>query len=144
MNTDQWDRLVAWHNSWLAASPDERRHLRDRLADASPELVAEADAIVAAGTPSQGFLETPAFMLTARRLAADSVDLSEGALVGPYRIVRLLARGGMGVVYQAADTRLGRDVAIKMLGTIGPPDAQRVDRFVLEARVTASLDHPNV
>ena len=56
----------------------------------------------------------------------------------------LLARGGMGDVYRATDPRLGRDVALKTLPKAEPDDAHAVERFVQEARVTASLDHPNI
>ena len=64
--------------------------------------------------------------------------------VGPYRIVALLARGGMGDVYRATDPRLGRDVALKTLTKAERGDAHAVERFLQEARITASLDHPNI
>src|SRR5688572_26051222 len=65
-------------------------------------------------------------------------------MVGPYRIVGLLARGGMGDVYRATDVRLRRDVALKLLGHAGTDDTQQIERFLQEARVTAALDHPNI
>jgi tetratricopeptide (TPR) repeat protein len=65
-------------------------------------------------------------------------------MVGPYRIVSLLARGGMGDVYRATDVRLERDVALKVLPQARTGEPRRVERFMHEARVTASLDHPNV
>ena len=58
--------------------------------------------------------------------------------------VGLLARGGMGDVYRAADPRLGRDVALKTLTSAERGDGHAVDRFLQEARITASLDHPNI
>ena len=65
-------------------------------------------------------------------------------MIGPYRVVSFIARGGMGDVYRATDARLGRDVALKVLAETKTADPQRVERFMHEARVTASLDHPNV
>ena len=67
-------------------------------------------------------------------------------MVGPYRIAAFLARGGTGEVYRATDVRLRRDVALKVLtpDTRGDGDSQRVERFLREARLTASLDHPNI
>ena len=65
-------------------------------------------------------------------------------LVGPYRIVGLMARGGMGDVYRATDVRLQRDVALKFLAHAGTDDTQRIERFLQEARVTAALDHANI
>jgi len=67
-----------------------------------------------------------------------------GTLVGPYQINALIARGGVGIVYRATDTRLDRQVALKTLASLGVPDELRVERFLREARITASLDHPNV
>jgi hypothetical protein len=70
--------------------------------------------------------------------------LTEGVRIGPYQIVSLLGRGGMGEVYRAHDARLGRDVAIKVLapGLANTPDA--VARFEREARAVAALNHPNI
>ncbi len=65
-------------------------------------------------------------------------------LIGPYRIVALLARGGMGDVYRANDPRLGRDIAVKTLTNTERGDVQSIERFLQEARITASLDHPNI
>ena len=109
-----------------------------------PELVSHADELVAASAALDGFLETPAFVLAAQHLAEEEPPLAAGTLVGPYRIVSLLARGGMGDVYRATDPRLRRDVALKMLAGAGRDDGHRVERFLQEARLTASLDHPNI
>ncbi|HEX5215995.1 MAG TPA: protein kinase [Vicinamibacterales bacterium] len=144
MSTDRWNRLSDWHNAWLAADPSARQRLRDDLGAASPELVAEADTLVAAAESLTGFLETPAFVITAARMAVDDAGFAPGTLVGPYRITSLIARGGMGIVYRATDTRLDREIALKMVATAGRPDEHAVDRFLREARITASLDHPNV
>jgi tetratricopeptide (TPR) repeat protein/TolB-like protein len=83
-------------------------------------------------------------VLAARELVVDAPVLPPGATVGPYRVVELLARGGMGDVYRASDSRLGRHVALKVLSAGRTGDPRRVERFLMEARVTALLDHPNV
>jgi TolB-like protein/cytochrome c-type biogenesis protein CcmH/NrfG len=144
MSTDRWNRLSDWHNAWLKSDSAERRRLRDELMSQAPDLVAEADALAAASLSVTGFLETPAFVLTAAQLAADEAGMKPGTLVGPYQINALIARGGMGIVYRATDTRLDRQVALKMLAPIGVPDELRVERFLREARITASLDHPHI
>ena len=64
--------------------------------------------------------------------------------IGPYEIRTLLGKGGMGEVYRAHDTRLGRDVAIKILPASLADDPDRLARFEREARVLASLNHPNI
>jgi len=70
--------------------------------------------------------------------------LAAGTTLGPYRILAHLGAGGMGVVYRAHDTRLGRDVAIKVLSETLAADPERRRRFAHEARANAALSHPNV
>lgn len=67
-----------------------------------------------------------------------------GQTLGPYQIRSLLGRGGMGEVYRATDTRLGRDVALKILPVEVQADPERRGRFEREARAIAAIDHPNV
>src|SRR5512136_2412602 len=67
-----------------------------------------------------------------------------GSRLGPYEIVGPLGAGGMGEVYRARDTRLGRDVAIKALPEAFAQDAERLARFEREAKLLASLSHPNI
>jgi eukaryotic-like serine/threonine-protein kinase len=143
MNNDQWNRLSDWHNAWLDADANERTRLRLQLTKTQPDLVTYAEDLLGADPSADDFLDTPAFVLAARQLARETTLLT-GAEVGPYRVVSLIAHGGMGVVYRATDVRLHRDVALKMLSPIGIPDELRVDRFLREARITASIDHPNV
>jgi len=72
------------------------------------------------------------------------VDLSIGQRLGPYEIVAPLGAGGMGEVYRATDAKLGRDVAIKVLPAALAQDAERLARFEREAKLLASLNHPNI
>jgi eukaryotic-like serine/threonine-protein kinase len=144
MNTERWRVLSEWHNAWLAAPTDQRAGLRASFATEHPELLEVADELAASSGAIDGFLETPALALAARDLAQDEPLLPEGTVVGPYRIVALLARGGMGDVYRATDPRLGRDVALKTLTSAERGDGHAVERFLQEARITASLDHANI
>jgi TolB-like protein/tetratricopeptide (TPR) repeat protein len=72
------------------------------------------------------------------------VNLAPGTRLGPYEIESELGRGGMGEVYRARDTRLGREVAVKILPATHAADPESVRRFEKEARAVASLSHPNV
>jgi len=72
------------------------------------------------------------------------MPLSPGTRLGPYEILSPLGAGGMGEVYRAKDTKLGRDVAIKVLPATLAQDPERLARFEREAKVLASLNHPNI
>jgi hypothetical protein len=72
------------------------------------------------------------------------VDLASGSRIGPYEVGAALGAGGMGVVYRARDTRLGRDVALKVLPETVRSSPERLRRFEQEARTTGALNHPNV
>ena len=70
--------------------------------------------------------------------------LGPGTQIGPYEITAQIGAGGMGEVYRATDTNLGRDVAIKILPVAFAQDPERLARFEREARMLASLNHPNI
>ena len=70
--------------------------------------------------------------------------LNPGTRLGPYEILSALGAGGMGEVYRSRDTKLDREVAIKILPEAFAADAERVARFQREAKVLASLNHPNI
>ncbi|MGE5413719.1 MAG: protein kinase domain-containing protein, partial [Syntrophomonadaceae bacterium] len=70
--------------------------------------------------------------------------LSAGARLGPYEIQSPLGAGGMGEVYRARDSRLGRTVAVKVVPAAVASDPERLKRFEKEARAASSLNHPNI
>ena len=72
------------------------------------------------------------------------MPLGPGVRLGPYEIVAAIGAGGMGEVYRAADTNLGREVAIKVLPDAFAQDPERVARFEREAKTLAALNHPNI
>ncbi len=79
-----------------------------------------------------------------RTRTIQAVSLPTGTRLGPYEIVAAIGAGGMGEVYRATDTRLGRDVAIKILPAAFASDPERLTRFEQEARAAAALSHPNI
>src|SRR5262249_16821929 len=75
---------------------------------------------------------------------ARSIPLDPGARLGSYEMVGAVGAGGMGEVYRARDTRLGRVVAIKILSDAVADDPERIARFEREARALAALNHPHI
>ena len=70
--------------------------------------------------------------------------LTAGTKLGPYEVVSLIGTGGMGEVYRVRDSRLGRDVALKILPESFAREPDRLRRFEQEARAVAALNHPNI
>jgi Tol biopolymer transport system component len=101
-------------------------------------LQRELASLLAVEREAAGFLETPA------AAAFVQPTLAAGGSVGPYRIVAPLGAGGMGEVYRARDARIDREVALKILPARFNGDAERRARFAREARLLASLKHPNI
>jgi len=143
MNDERWtvvDRLL---EAALERKPHERAtFLQEACAD-DDALRQEVESLLVHHAEAGRFLEDPALDLLA--LPATSRDSSlVGREFGPYRILNLLGTGGMGEVYRAHDTKLGRDVAIKILPDIFNSDPERRSRFDREARVLAALNHPYI
>ena len=72
------------------------------------------------------------------------MPLEPGTTLGPYTVTAKIGEGGMGEVYRARDTKLDRDVALKVLPEAFTQDPDRLARFEREAKVLASLNHPNI
>ena len=90
------------------------------------------------------FLETPALEMVKKMSSDDARQTMIGRRLGSFHILSLLGKGGMGDVYRAHDTKLGRDVALKFLPSTFARDPERQARFGREARLLASLNHPNI
>ena len=93
---------------------------------------------------SPGFLEQPALQIAAGLVTEPSLAPLTGHDIGVYRITALVGRGGMGEVYRARDTRLGREVALKVLPRALTANRDRLARLEREARVLASLNHAHI
>jgi non-specific serine/threonine protein kinase/serine/threonine-protein kinase len=115
----------------LELSPFDREAF---LSELTPELRDEVQSLLAAHESAERFFSLP-----------DDSPLSAGETIGPYSVVELLGRGGMGEVYRARrdDGEFQREVAIKLVGgRIFAPEGER--RFIAERRILALLDHPNI
>jgi serine/threonine-protein kinase len=150
VDTSRWPHADALLDEALALPPDEREAFVRRAAE-DPELVAALLDVLAEATSADGFLE-PGGALSGPLVETLSGDtdppesrrLQPGQSIGVYRVIDWLGRGGMGEVYRAHDGSLGRDVALKILPSDVAGDSGRLARLRREARLLASLNHPNI
>ena len=136
-------RVSAIVGEALERPAGERASFLDRACAGDAALRAEVESLLAAHDRSAGFLDVPA-AVAAGFASPEEQDLQPGRALGPYLIAREIARGGMGVVYLAEDTRLGRQVAVKVLPPEFLGDERRRERLRLEARAAAALSHPGI
>ena len=141
MTPERWRRINELFHAASDLEAGARETLLQRTAETDAELAAEVRSLLAMHKPDSGFLEQPAWAV-APTLAFDEALSRPGAMAGPYRIVREIGRGGMGVVYEAEDTRLRRPVALKALPSEYTTDPVRRERLTREARAAAALTHP--
>ena len=142
MTPERWQQIKALLESALERDPLERNaFLKDACAD-DTALRSEVDALLDSHARSGDFMESPAYAVMAGSLT--DTDLVPGSAIGPYEVISRLGAGGMGEIYLAHDTRLGRKVVLKALPTAFTKDSERVRRFQLEARAASSLNHPNI
>jgi serine/threonine protein kinase len=123
-------------------TPGDRDAFLARACADDSTLRREVESLLA--QPPAGLIDAPLGALVAELVVPPVPRLAPGSSVGPYHIERLLDAGGMGEVYRARDTTLGRDVAIKILPRHFTADADRLARFEREARLLAALNHPHI
>ena len=141
---DRWSRVAALFHEARQRRGSDRAAFLDGACGADSGLRAEVAALLDADTEAGGFLADAGPGVASLLLDDIPPGMPAGAMVGPYRVVRALGRGGMGVVYLADDTRLARPVTLKVLHPQDTADGTRRERLRLEARAAAALVHPNV
>ena len=153
MSPERWQQIEPILGEALALPSDERSLFLQRVCNGDASLRAEIESFLIEKSHASDFLEQPVFALpsdikqvgvtTQPNTIAPSPLI--GQQLGSYKILSLLGKGGMGEVYLARDTRLDREVAIKLLPRLLVRDPEREERFKREAKLQAKLNnHPNI
>ena len=143
MPTERWERLEQVFALAREQPAEARATFLAQACASDPALEDEARTLLDADDSSGEFLSGPAIDLLARQMAVED-RLRPGHRLGPYEIEALLGVGGMGEVYRGRDTRLGRDVALKVISPRLVEDPSLRRRFELEARAASVLNHPSI
>lgn len=141
MTPERWQRIKPLLQSALERNPGERSAFLAAECAGDETLRSDIESLITSHEQAGGFIESPAVEVLAGALTDDQVL---GRNLGPYAISARLGAGGMGEVYLAEDTRLGRKVALKMLPAYLTTEDERVRRFQQEARAASALNHPNI
>ena len=144
IKADRWQQIDRLFHSTLACAPEKRAGFLSQACGEDEALRVEVESLLGAHEQDGSFLDLPAYEVAADFLADAFGRLFAGQQIGPYKIISPLAAGGMGEVYLAQDTRLGRKIALKLLSSDFAKDQHRVRRFAQEARAASALNHPNV
>lgn len=143
--SDRWERVKSVFAEAVERPPSERTSFVAEACAHDEHVRREVESLLDSDRLADGFIETPAAALLANSAPDQPLEaeLASGTALGPYEILGLLGSGGMSQVYRARDTRLGRIVAIKVIGgASSDPRAER--RLQREARHASSLAHPYI
>ena len=143
MTGERWQRVVRLYHDALERPLDARAAFLLDACGSDDDLHREVESLLAQVSAPGDFLNGAAIESAASMMADEHPPLI-GRQIGIYRVISLLGAGGMGEVYRARDTKLRRDVAIKVLSTMFTADRDRLARFEREARMLASLNHPHI
>lgn len=143
MTPERWKQVTDLFHAALERDASERAAFLASATTGDPDLRREVESLLAAHSSSSGFLDTPAWGVAPELILGED-DSLVGRTIGPYRVLEEIGRGGMGLVYAAEDTRLGRQVALKALAPDYASDHARRERLRREARAAAALTHPSI
>ncbi len=141
MPSDRHDLISDLYHRALGLAPEERAAFLVEASNGDDALREEVESLLDYEPASARLLERPAVAAAAAATGATSMIDRQ---IGPYTILAPLGAGGMGEVYRARDSKLGRDVAIKILPSHFTADPERRSRFAREARTLATLNHPHI
>ncbi|HEV2351484.1 MAG TPA: protein kinase [Terriglobia bacterium] len=151
MEAERWRQIEKLYHAALELAGSKRAAFLDQACAADHDLRREVDSLLASDAAAGSFIEAPAVAMAAKGLARSPSLLGmgkdrvkTGVRISHYLILQKLGSGGMGEVYRARDTKLERDIALKILPQQFAADPERLARFQREARAVAALNHPNI
>ncbi len=145
MGSERWRRVESLYHAALERSPEQRADYLREVCGTDETLRRELESLLGHEQHAIDFLESPPALSGADLASgAAAAAVRTGQRVGPYVIAERVGAGGMGEVFRAHDTKLRRDVAIKILPPAFVGNPERLARFEREARHLASLNHPNI
>jgi TolB-like protein/tetratricopeptide (TPR) repeat protein/predicted Ser/Thr protein kinase len=144
MQRNDWQEVENMFHAVLQLEADQRSTYLAEACSGKQWLLDEVNSLITAIERKSGFLEQSVLHLGLSVISSDGVESMVGKEIGPYKILRLLGKGGMGEVYLAEDTRLARRVALKFISQEFVQDNWAKRQLVKEAQAVAILDHPNI
>ncbi len=143
MSPARWRLIEEIYHSALERAVGARVAFLDEACGADTELRREVQSLLQHGDSPETLVDRPVWEVAGELLNTRTKDWT-GQVISHYKILEKLGAGGMGDVYRAHDTKLGRDVAIKVVPDAFAQDAGRMGRFAGESQILASLNHPNI
>ncbi len=144
MKPGRWEQINKIYNSASTLEPNRRELFLSEACAGDDSLRKEVESLLAYRQAAEGFIKPPALGVPAGVSTQDRKQSLVGRQFGPYHVLSFIGAGGMGEVYRARDTRLGRESALKVLPAGVNVDSGRMRRFNREARAASSLNHPNI
>lgn len=143
MTPERWKQIERLYHAALERDGNQRAAYLQQACAGDGELRREVESLLKRDGAG-GLLERPVAQEAAKMIGKDESQPLTGKRLGPYEVLSKIGAGGMGDVYRAVDTKLRRDVAIKVLPNAFVYDPDRLSRFRREAQLLASLNHPNI
>jgi serine/threonine protein kinase len=144
MKANRWKTVERVFNKSITLPPEKRREYVEYACGNDEILIEDVLSLLAEAEKSGNFLSEPLFEVGAKILGSELAGLFDEPNIATYEMIKILGRGGAGVVFLAKDTILERHVALKVLPTDLADDDERILRFQQEAKAASAISHPNV
>ncbi|HKQ92122.1 MAG TPA: protein kinase, partial [Blastocatellia bacterium] len=144
MTPERWKKLGAMFHEAAELQGEARASFLAKACGDDEQLRVEVERLLSAHEREGSFMDSPIFEEEEGLMNNDRNQPPVGRRIGPYQIISLLGRGGMGEVFLAEDTRLERKVALKALPSAFIQNPDRLRRFEREAKAASALNHPNI